>query len=99
MANEMMDLLETAWGVIANAGGGDWTKESRDWQEAAAKWRDRWHDLLRQTRAPPETPHRATIGDCISVSPEDPPSGLPATLPTSPGAEGAPFLGSPLIKS
>jgi len=35
-------LLELAWGVIANAGGGDWEKESKEWQEAAAKWRDQY---------------------------------------------------------
>lgn len=35
-------LLELAWGVIANAGGGDWTKETPEWQEAAALWRDNW---------------------------------------------------------
>jgi hypothetical protein len=32
--------VELAWGLIANAGGGVWTKESSDWQEAAARWRD-----------------------------------------------------------
>lgn len=32
--------LERAWDIIANAGGGDWTKESEGWQKAAAEWRD-----------------------------------------------------------
>jgi len=36
-------LLEMAWVIIANAGGGNWKKESKDWQEAAAKWRDDYH--------------------------------------------------------
>jgi hypothetical protein len=31
--------LELAWGIIANAGGGDWEKESKEWQDAAVKWR------------------------------------------------------------
>jgi len=31
-------LLEMAWGVIANAGGGDWTKETLQWQGAAHSW-------------------------------------------------------------
>ena len=35
------DAIEAAWGIIANAGGGDWTKETPEWQEAAARWRDR----------------------------------------------------------
>ena len=41
------DLLEWAWAVIANASGGDWTKESPEWQAAAAKWRDSWLKTLR----------------------------------------------------
>lgn len=35
-----LDLLETAWGVIANAGGGNWTLETAEWQQAAKRWRD-----------------------------------------------------------
>jgi len=34
------DAVEIAWGIIANAGGGDWNKETREWREAAARWRD-----------------------------------------------------------
>lgn len=34
------DDLDSAWGLIANAGGGDWTRETPEWQEAAARWRD-----------------------------------------------------------
>lgn len=41
-----IDLAESAWGVIANAGAGDWTRESTEWQEAAARWRDRYHDAI-----------------------------------------------------
>jgi hypothetical protein len=33
-------LLDLAWGIIANAGDGDWDKESKEWVEAAEKWRD-----------------------------------------------------------
>jgi len=32
--------LELAWGIIANASGGDWSKESQEWQDAANRWRD-----------------------------------------------------------
>lgn len=39
-------LMELAWGIIANAGGGDWSKESPEWQDAAQRWRDQFHDLL-----------------------------------------------------
>ena len=43
--------LEYAWTIIANASGGDWTKESEEWQEAAAKWRDGYHAILTQKRS------------------------------------------------
>lgn len=43
------DLIETAWALIANAGGGDWDRESPEWREAAAKWRDRFHAQLPQS--------------------------------------------------
>ncbi len=42
------DLLELAWGIIANAGGGDWEKESKEWQDAAIKWRDNYFATLKQ---------------------------------------------------
>ncbi len=39
-------LLESAWGIIANSSGGDWSKENKDWQQAAARWRDRYHAII-----------------------------------------------------
>jgi hypothetical protein len=35
------EALELAWWIIANAGGGEWSTQSPEWQEAATKWRDR----------------------------------------------------------
>lgn len=32
------DMLEAAMGLICNASGGDWTKESPEWQSLAEKW-------------------------------------------------------------
>ncbi len=37
---ESDDSIELAWGLIANVSEGDWTKQKKDWQDAAAKWRD-----------------------------------------------------------
>lgn len=37
------DLLERAWLVIANAHGGDWSRATPEWREAATAWRDAWH--------------------------------------------------------
>ena len=39
---DLVDLIDAAWGIIANAGNGDWLTEHPEWQEAAAKWRDQF---------------------------------------------------------
>ncbi len=39
------ELLEYAWGIIANAYGGDWDLATVQWKSAAEKWRDIWIDL------------------------------------------------------
>lgn len=36
----MIDAAEMLWVVLANVSGGDWTKQSQEWQDAAARWRD-----------------------------------------------------------
>lgn len=50
-----LDMIEQAWGIIANVGGGDWDKETADWQEAAKRFRERWHNLLRHTGGVPSS--------------------------------------------
>jgi hypothetical protein len=46
--------MEVAWGVIANAGGGDWATQSAEWAQAAARWRDEhWHTALDRCRTTP----------------------------------------------
>lgn len=45
-ADERDELLEFAWVVIANAGGGDWDRASDEWREAAVRFRERWHVLI-----------------------------------------------------
>jgi hypothetical protein len=53
---EASDLLEAAWGIIANAGAGNWERESRDWQNAAPAWRDEylaWQHRALTERAKP----------------------------------------------
>jgi hypothetical protein len=44
----LLDHLEAAWGVIANAPGGAWhAEDTAGWRGVAEKWRDRWHEILR----------------------------------------------------
>ncbi len=38
----MADAAEMLWIVLANVSGGDWTKQSKEWQDAAARWRDNY---------------------------------------------------------
>ena len=38
----LVEHIDLAWGVIANAGDGDWSKESPEWRGAAERWRDRY---------------------------------------------------------
>ncbi len=39
----LKEAVEIAWGIIANAGGSDWTRETEEWQKAAARWRDEFY--------------------------------------------------------
>ncbi len=39
---KMADAAEMLWVVLANVSGGDWEKQSAEWQEAAARWRDNY---------------------------------------------------------
>ena len=44
--DEESELLESAWGLIANAGGGNWDLETERWRVAAKTWRDRYHLMI-----------------------------------------------------
>lgn len=51
------DHLETAWGVIANAQGGDWDRDGiPGWKQAAERWRDEYFDHMKATSPLPEPP-------------------------------------------
>lgn len=40
--NPLGDAVKAAWGLIANASGGDWSKQSPEWVQAAERWRDKY---------------------------------------------------------
>lgn len=47
-SKRLMRALELAWGLIANAGEGDWDRERPEWKEAAIRWRnEHWHPALK----------------------------------------------------
>jgi hypothetical protein len=43
----LADAAEMLWTVVANVSGGDWTQQSQDWQEAAARWRDNYFAAMK----------------------------------------------------
>jgi len=44
---ELLDHLELAWGIIANANNGNWEELPKDWVNAAENWRDKYYkDIL-----------------------------------------------------
>lgn len=65
-------LLEIAWGVIANAGGGDWTRETKEWQDAAARWRDDYHATVWTRHKSPNDPSSPMAADsCGGAQPKE----------------------------
>ena len=48
---EALGEAEMLWVVLANVSGGDWTKQSHEWQDAAARARDQYFAALRKTDA------------------------------------------------
>ncbi len=40
--NKLRDAAEMLWIVLANVSGGDWSKQSMEWQEACVRWRDNY---------------------------------------------------------
>lgn len=45
-ASETRDLLEQAWGVIANVGHGNWQPQGPEWIAAAERFRDAWYTSI-----------------------------------------------------
>lgn len=49
---KLLDMLEAAWGIIANADPYV-PKKSIVWKETARRWRNKYHELLREETLPP----------------------------------------------
>jgi hypothetical protein len=67
-ASSMADAAEMLWVVLANVSGGDWTRQSPEWQEAAARWRDNYFAALKTEAAPPPeavTPQEPIRAICV----------------------------------
>jgi thiosulfate reductase cytochrome b subunit len=72
----MADAAEMLWVVLANVSGGDWTKQSPEWNEAASRWRDDYFEALtvylKHTRPPEEWERLARVE---TLQKERPPHG------------------------
>lgn len=42
LRKEYFEMLDSAWGLIANAGGGNWDLQTEEWRQAARRWRDKY---------------------------------------------------------
>ena len=56
MNEKLADAAEMLWVVLANVSGGDWTQQTQEWQEAAAKWRDNYFAATHATAPEQEAP-------------------------------------------
>jgi len=52
----LSDAAEMLWTVIANVSEGDWTKQPKYWQDAAARWRDYYFQAVDITPRPTHPP-------------------------------------------
>lgn len=48
---DLLDAGEMLWIVLANVSGGDWDKQTKEWQQAAARWRDNFHAVASKLNA------------------------------------------------
>ncbi len=48
-ANNNGDLVDDAWGLLANVSGGRWEEQAPEWQEAMKRWRDEYHKTFPAT--------------------------------------------------
>lgn len=69
-----LELLEAAWGVIANVGGGNWLGQSEEWQNAAGRWRYSYHGVIPKVNEPtmPNLPKYQTQLDPRTTSDQPP---------------------------
>jgi len=48
--NKLDDAANMLWIVLANVSEGDWTKQPKEWQKAAARWRDNYFKIRKELK-------------------------------------------------
>lgn len=66
-----IDLLELAWGLIANANEGNWDKATLEWKKAAGKWRDEYHKLLKENNVVDQLKKEIRIAEIVNKAKEE----------------------------
>jgi hypothetical protein len=61
------ELLDYAWTIICNAGGGNWDEETSDWQIAASKFREGYYSNLSKRNNPKQPAPKVTDDLWIDV--------------------------------
>lgn len=84
----LADAAEMLWVVLANVSGGDWTKQSPEWQEAAARYRDQYFAALSASSAllappPRRAEHEEDQDPRVGRECDVPPTGSTAETATS----------------
>lgn len=51
---ELEQAAEMLWVTLAHVSGGDWTKQTKEWQEAVVRWRDNYFKVIKSD-SPPDT--------------------------------------------
>jgi hypothetical protein len=70
------ELIHDAWTIIANAGGWEGCSASPGWQEAAEKWRARYHALWVNGKEVAWLTDEQTVADELQPEPEQLPDGI-----------------------
>lgn len=67
MTPTMADVAEMLWITLANVSDGDWTKQSRFWQDAAHRNRDYYLKAVEEVQ---KNPLQAELLDLITLMPD-----------------------------
>jgi hypothetical protein len=71
---DFREAAEIAWGIIANAHGGDWEKATPEWKAAAERWRDKYLPGINRARPVGEVipMERVRIDEGVAIINEPP---------------------------
>lgn len=65
---QFLNMMGTAWIIIANAYGGDWSQASPllGWQDSARRWREEYHTIIGRLPVPSDQVEEEMAWDTFS---------------------------------